>query len=86
MRINVNYDINEDLFLGWTVVLSDTVRNGNMNRLDVMIYPLDVKPTARQMRKFKSDFRKETRQVVSQLKDEAEWEDCIIDRLGWDIK
>ncbi len=86
MNIDIKYDINEDLSLGWTVVLSKTVLIGNTSTVNVMIYPLDVKPTARQMRKFKNEFRKDSLALAARMKDEIEWEDCIIDILGWDVE
>ncbi|QOI66516.1 hypothetical protein [Erwinia phage FBB1] len=52
--------------------------------VDVIRFP--VKPTSRQLRKIKRQFRKEVRNEMKRQKDEHEWEDCIIDRLGWDVE
>lgn len=86
MRIDVNYSINEDLSLGWNVTLSQNFPVGNTNFLHVSIYPMDTKPTARELRKFKREFRKDMISTMSNQKAEREWEDCIIDRLGWDVE
>lgn len=86
MHVLIDYSINDDLSLGWNVTLSQTFPVGNTNFLYVSIYPMDTKPTARQLRKFKREFRKDIVSESDRQKSEREWEDCIIDRLGWDVE
>lgn len=86
MKINVSYSINDDLSLGWNVTLSQNFPVGNTNFLYVSIYPMYTKPTSRELRKFKRDFRKSIVSESDRQKSEREWEDCIIDRLGWDVE
>lgn len=86
MHLLVSYSINDDLSLGWTVTLSHTFPVGKTNFGLVSIYPMDTKPTARQLREFKREFRKDIVSESARQKSEREWEDCIIDRLGWDVE
>lgn len=86
MRITVEHLINEDLCLGWNVTLSQTFKAGKTNYLHISTHPLDTKPTNRQMRKFKREFREDAFNIECRQKEQREWEDCIIDRLGWDVE
>lgn len=93
MFVMLSYEVaEEDNWFGsgyplrWWAVYLNEHPSSNLQYGWIDIKQFSVKPTKSMLRKIKRQFRKEMKMEKARQHAEREWEDCIIDRLGWDVE